>query len=235
MSRRLLLALLPLFVLGCWPVPSVPPPLPEMPPPYPDTAALRPAIAFDGEHLYCGTGFVVADTAGKKYLITAESILGDKYEWPSARSIILDHMNSADGAAIATCAARPLYIGRSYLHGDCTADMVIWPLDDGEKVQPLKLAATDPKPNEVVWGVGEATPASGPKAYRFRVRDQIDGGLALAAVDSPLMSRFEGAPLLNANGEVVGIVLGERNWPASVAGTVSGIRRRLSEAGVSVP
>lgn len=121
MLRRLLLvfAMLPVAV-GCSPRPSVPETLPETPPPYPDTAALRPAIAFAGEHLYFGTGFVIADTAGSKYLLTAEGILDGPhgFEWSGVRSVILDTMD-AGGKEVATCAPRSLYLGRSFRHGDC--------------------------------------------------------------------------------------------------------------------
>ena len=62
---------------------------------------------------------------------------------------MLDRLPGIDREVAATF-DRPVYVGRSYVQGGSTADLVVWPLADGAKVEPLKLAALDPKPKDWV-------------------------------------------------------------------------------------
>lgn len=235
MSRRLLLALalLPVFAVGCTPLAAVPEtPPPASPPAFPDPSALRPHFNVGTRTVPAGTGFVVADAAGKKYLLTAAHLMDDAKEWGTVRAVSLHAM---EGGEVAACTGRPLLVGRSFDESNCGEDLVIWPLADGAKATPLKLAADDPKRNEWVWAVGQEPKASGPqKAYRCKVTGTTDGGLSLVQHDSFQMMGFSGGPLFNANGEVVGSVLGGRGKDMIVS-QVSGIRKKLAAAGVSVP
>ena len=73
------------------------------------------------------------------------------------------------------------------------------------------------------------------KAYRFQVVRVHRGDITLNNYDYAATRFLNGAPVLNAAGEVVGIVLADRGRLKVIAGGVGGIRERLAEAGVSVP
>jgi len=232
--RRLLpLLLLPLAIAGCSPLPSVPEtPPPDKAPAFAEPVALRPHFNTGGRIVPAGTGFVVADAAGKKYLLTAAHLMDDAKEWGTVQSVAL---NAMEGGELARGTGRPLLIGRSFDESNCGEDLVIWPLADGAKATPVKLAADDPKKNEWLWAVGQEPRASGPqKAYRCKVTGTTMGGLALVQHDKFEMMGFSGGPLFNANGEVVGSVLGGRGRDMIVS-RVSGIRKKLAAAGVNVP
>jgi hypothetical protein len=206
---------------------------PDKPLPFTDTTTLYLAIAHDKEPLLWGSAFVITDTAGKNHLLTAANALKDEAEWQSAKSAVLDRMTGTD-REVASSAGRPVYIGRRYTRGDSTADLVVWPLADGAKVKPLKLAAEDPKPKDWVWVVASEQGES-MRAFRFQVVRVHGGDITLDNYDYAKTRFLNGAPMVNAAGEVVGIVLADQDSLKLIAGGVSGIRKRLTEAGVSVP
>lgn len=235
MRRLLPLLLLPFVLVGCGgpPLQSVPEsPPPANPPTLAEPLALRPHFNMGGRIVPAGTGFIIADTAGKKYLLTAAHLMDNAKEWDKAQSVTLHTM---EGGEVARCTGRPLFIGKSFDESNCGEDLVIWPLADGASVPPLKLAAEDPKKNEWLWAVGQEPGASGPqKAYRCKVTGTTMGGLALVQHDTFRMMGFSGGPLLNANREVVGSVLGGNNKDMIVS-RVSGMRKKLAAAGVNMP
>jgi S1-C subfamily serine protease len=211
--------------------------VPETPPPasaptLPEGAALRPTYNLDGKTPSAGTAFVVADKAGRSYMLTAAHVMDNDAEWGRVQAVSLRVMG---GSEVARAEGRPTYLGKAFDAGDATADLVVWPLAAGAKAPALKLAAADPKGNEWAWAVGQEPGSSGPqKAYRCKVTGTRMGGLLLQQHDRFVMRGFSGGPVVNAQGEVVGSLLGG-NAPTVIISRVSGIRARLAQANVQLP
>src|SRR4029077_9354533 len=130
-------------------------------------AALRPHYLLKGNNHAAGTAFVVQDKAGKSYMLTAAHIMDNEAEWKQVQSVSLEVMG---GSAVASVQGSPLYIGKPFDKGNAGVDLVIWPISDGAKTAPLKLAKADAKRNEWVWAVGQEPGSNGPqKMYRCKV------------------------------------------------------------------
>lgn len=212
-------------------VPATPPP--AQPPTLPAGAALRPYYEFAGKApVGAGTAFVVADKAGKAYMLTAAHVMDDDAEWGRVKGVALKLMA---GGEVGTVAGRPTYLGKAFDAGDAGTDLVVWPLADGAKAAPLKLAAADPKKNEWVWAVGQEPGKSGAeKTYRLKVTGADSNGILLEQHDKFEMRGFSGGPIVNAQGEVVGTLLGGRA-PTVIASRVGTVRERLAQANVTLP
>jgi hypothetical protein len=158
--------------------------------------------------------------------------MDDEAEWRQVRGVDLQTMT---GSPVAKVQGRPQHIGKPFDVADASADLVVWPLESGAKVAPLKLATEDPKKNEWVWVVGQEPGRSGPqKMFRCKVTGTDSGGLTLKQHDRFEMRGFSGGPVVNARGEVVGSLLGGRA-PTVIISRVSGMRQRLTQAGVQLP
>jgi hypothetical protein len=195
-------------------------------------ASLRPHYQMGGKDVPAGTAFVVQDKSGKLYMLTAAHIMDNEAEWNQVQSVSLDVMGSEEAAK---AQGRPTFIGKPFDKGNAGVDLVIWPLADGAKVAPLKLAAADAKMNEWVWVVGQEPGHDGPqKMYRCKVTGTEMRGIVLQQHDRFEMRGFSGGPIVNAQGEVIGSLLGG-NAPTIVACKVSSIRERLGEAKIELP
>ena len=103
-----------------------------------------------------------------------------------------------------------------------------------EQATVLPLATEDLKRNEWVWVVGQEM---GRRGAGRTVSVQGDGVRVEAALNSSSTARnsncrgFSGAPVVNAKGQVVGIVLGGRE-PTVLCLRVTSIRDRLSKKGI---
>lgn len=212
-------------------VPATPPPAEA--PKLPAEASLRPVYQMRGKGPQsAGTAFVIVDKAGKSYFLTAAHIMDNDAEWQQAEAVNLEVMG---GPMVARSMGRPVHLGKAFDRANASTDLVIWPLEEGGKATPLKLAAADPKRNEWVWAVGQEPGSVGPqKLYRCKVTGTEMSGLLLQQHDRFKMQGFSGGPLVNAQGEVVGSVLGG-NAPMVLACKVSSIRERLKEAKVELP
>lgn len=196
-------------------------------------AALRPNYQFAGKApVAAGTAFVVADKGNRLYMLTAAHVMDNDAEWQSVQGVELKQMG---GGTVAKVSGRPVFIGKPFDKADTDVDLVIWPLAADAKATPLKLAAGDVSKNEWCWAVGQEPGQSGPsKMYRCKVTGTDHAGLSLEQHDKFQMRGFSGGPLVNAQGEVVGSVLGG-NGATMITSRVSTIRKRLTEAGVDVP
>src|SRR5262245_12538041 len=224
-----------LLVTGCGGgLESVPePPPPGNPPAVPSAAALRPYYQMGpGNPTAAGTAFVVEDRAGKAYMLTAAHIMDDEAEWRQVQGVSLRVMG---GNAVATVTGRPIYLGKPFDSANAGVDLVVWPLAEKTGTAPLKLAAADPKKNEWVWAVGQEPGSTGPqRAFLCKVTGTTSGGLALQQHDKFEMRGFSGGPIVNAQGEVVGSLLGGRG-SSVIASRASTMRQRLTEANVALP
>ena len=220
-------------IAGCGPgLPSV---VPTPPPGTPDSIhsdmALRPRFYFDGASAKsAGTAFVVADLSGKLYLCTAAHLMEDDAEWRRVRGVTLRHFGK--GPIVAKSEGRPASIGKGFSDADASTDLVVWPLAEGANVTPLRLATEDLKRNEWAWVIGEDPDKAGRQyRYRCKVTGAARGGFTLEKYD-PFDSRgFSGCPIVNANGDVVGSLLGG-NSSVVLASFASSIRARLAAVNI---
>ncbi len=233
--RRAGLLLLILMLAGCNKLESVPQsPPPESSPAVANDASLRPLYLMEsGAPIAAGTAFVVQDKAGKRYMLTAAHVLDDPARWQRAKTASLRVMA---GPVVAQLENRPSYIGKPFTEAGPAFDLVVWPLAEGAKASSLKLAAADPKKNEWLWVIGQEASSSGPqKMYRCQVTGAESSGFVLKQLDHFEMRGFSGGPVVNAQGEVVGSLLGGRSSDEPIISGVSGIRARLADSKIDVP
>lgn len=208
-------------------------PPPTTAPTVPATGAIRPTYLLKGEQAVAGTGFLVKDQAGKTYFLTAAHVMDDEAEWRTVRGLSLATMAGQEIGSAKPTALK--WVGKAFDVVDTTVDLVIWEPTFDQPPAPLALAAEDPKKNEWVWVAGLEGGQRGPqKLYRCKVTGAESGGVTLRQEDRFQLRGFSGGPVLNAQGQVVGSVLGG-NEPTVLCSKVSAIRKRLAEAGIQVP
>ena len=215
---------------------SIPAVADSPPPPTPTvwaTAAIRPTYQLKSQTAAAGTGFLVKDQAGKVYFLTAAHVMDNEAEWRSIRNLSLATMT---GQEIGSARASALkWIGKPFDEADATVDLVIWGPDFLQPPNALTLATEDPKKNEWVWIAGLEAGRRGPqKLYRCKVTGAESGGITLRQDDRFQLRGFSGGPVLNAQGQVVGSILGG-NEPTVLCSKVSALRKRLTEAGIQLP
>ena len=208
-------------------------PAPTTSPTVPATAAVRPTYQLKSQTAAAGTGFFVRDKAGKVYFLTAAHVMDDEAEWRSVRSVSLATMA---GQELGTAKPSNLkWLGKPFDEVDTTVDLVIWEPTFDSPPAALALATEDPKKNEWVWLAGLEGGRRGPqKLYRCKVTGAESGGVTLRQEDRFQLRGFSGGPVLNAQGQVVGSVLGGSE-PTVLCSKVSAIRNRLTEAGIQLP
>jgi S1-C subfamily serine protease len=240
MSRYLLgvAVLLVLLLLSCGGVSSLDSmpatPAPDKGPVVSSSAALRPYYQIGNQApAAAGTAFIVEDKAKRFYMLTAAHVMDDDAEWQRVQAVSLRPVGGNE--IVAKVQGRPVHIGKAFDVANAGTDVVIWPLAADAKVTPLKLAADNPKRNEWVWALGQEPGRSdAQKMYRCKVTGTEAGGLTLDQHDRFEMRGFSGGPIVNAQGEVVGSLLGGRA-PKVLSCGVSSIRQRLAEAKIDVP
>jgi Trypsin-like peptidase domain len=210
-------------------VAATPPPL--QPPSIPTAAALRPTYDLNGRPVTAGTGYVIKDSGGKLYFLTAAHVM-ETSEWRRVNSVSLATMG---GEAVGTLQSGGLkHVGAPFDRAGAQADLVIWeaPL---EKPTVLALATEDPKRNEWVWVVGQEMKGRGAgRLYRCKVTGTETGGILLEQDERFELRGFSGAPVVNEKGQVVGAVLGGSE-PKVLCSKVTSIRERLSQQGTQLP
>jgi hypothetical protein len=234
-STRLALLLSILPICGCSRLESVPEtPAPETTPAISNDASLRPLYLMgNAEEVAAGTAFVVQDKAGKCYMLTAAHVLDDTAKWQQVKAAKLRVMA---GPVVGDVEDRPSYVGKPFTESGTAYDLVIWPLVAGAKVTPLKLAAASPKKNEWLWVIGQEASSTGPqKMYRCQVTGAERGGFVLEQYDHFEMRGFSGGPVVNAQGEVVGSLLGGVSASEPLISGVNDIRARLADAKIEMP
>jgi hypothetical protein len=211
-------------------VPATPPP--QTSPVVPAVAAVRPAYELNGRTVAAGTGFIVADKAGKCYFLSAAHVMDPLPEWRKIDSVTLAGLSYEPvGTALPS---NLVWVGKPFDKAGAEDDLVIWEPTFPTPPAALPLAAEDPKRNEWVWVVGQEAGRRGQRLMRCKVTGTESGGITLEQHDPFKLQGFSGAPVVNAKGEVVAVVLGGRGTTA-ICSVVSTVRQRLADAGIQVP
>lgn len=218
------------------------------PPPAAQGAICRPVFQADGQTYSAGTAFVVdlPKPDSRTLLVSAIHLFGPdgglEQQIPAAELaqrvslVACQPLDSAEawqgGRALTIPGALPMGEGP-------LKDVAAFVLDTKSAATlpaRLKLAATPPKPGETVWllaQVLEGAPVT-QLLHRAVVRSSKDEGLQYEYENASLkLMATSGAPVLNADGEVVGINLGGgtlRGKLIGVGGSVTSMRSLLSSA-----
>ena len=221
--------------------------VPNVPPPPSEQAAnfvFRPAFALaGGREIVAGTAFA-ARVNGKAppMLLSALHLFGPagglRVQMRPARlpnevqSVALLTMDNSHQLGLAGRAllrdGYPLS-----LNGDCSGDIVAFALP--RDTPALTLAPADPTINTRVWVMGQAVGDNGPtpRLYRGVVRDVKPTALTVVMDRKHDQTGMSGAPVVNRQGQVVGMLIGGGEVlgkTAALCNPVSAMRRRLAAA-----
>ncbi|MBN2130872.1 MAG: trypsin-like peptidase domain-containing protein [Sedimentisphaerales bacterium] len=134
--------------------------------------------------------------AGSGFILSEGLVITNAHVIKGASSVTL---RSKNGQVACVSTARAI---------DEFRDIAVLPLPDGFHLLPgLALAAAEPKVGEAVYALG--APRSLEYTFSRGVVSQLrklDGSPLFVQTDAPVSSGSSGGPLLNAKGEVVGIV-----------------------------
>src|SRR5688572_5030583 len=133
-------------------------------PPVAGTVGLRPTYELGGRSTTAGTGFVIADTKGKLYFLSAAHVIDPLQNWRRVDSVTLNSLsNEHVGGALSS---NLIWVGKPFDTAGCEDDLVVWEPTFPTPPAALKLAADDPKRNEWVWVVGQEFGRRGQRLLR---------------------------------------------------------------------
>jgi hypothetical protein len=201
----------------------------------PATAAYRPTFkSAGGKEESAGTAFVIKAPSGKKLAVTAAHVLDPK-EWAALQSVTLTTMA---GKKVIDLAGKPAYVGRGFDElpelrkgpvpiFNTSEDFALWVAPDGAEVTVLELADHEPKVNEWVWIAGQQ-PGKPLLFYRSKVTQVLGGTMIMEQHDRFNPQGFSGAPVLTADGKVIGTMLaGDPKGNMRQGATLANIRTRI--------
>lgn len=207
-------------------------------------AALRPTfILRDGRMLDAGTAVVVKLRPGAApIMITAGHLLGtagglERNLAPgeidrTVRAVLLTPLSAAKPEASARGSLRKSGQALSEDNENPALDLAAFRLAPGGKVHALPLAPGNPRMGEWLWMAGDEIDHE-PQAQRlFAARVMVSDGVARSHRPVRLQG-FSGAPLINARGEVAGLLIGgTENGMIATFNPAGAIRERLAQEGI---
>ena len=117
---------------------------------------------------------------------------------------------------------------------DLSGDVAAFKLAPKSRVNALDLATANPKLGEWVWLVGDIVDHEPQTQTLFpaQVFGASDKRLSVKFPASIRLQAFSGAPLINSQKQVVGILISGAGDVVGFANPATGIRKRLEESGV---
>jgi hypothetical protein len=210
------------LVLGAkmWRVFNAPP---GSPPTLPANLAVRPTFTLkDGHTVEAGTAFGATMDGGEPVLLSALHLLGEAggldkqipaQQVPDVVAAV--SLFNMDRSRLLGTAGKGLLregqpLGEGRTEGDCRGDIVAFRLSKQSGVGVAPLAKANPGFSTPVWVVGKEFSQSGAAAEAFPGVVWVSTRKALVVVMRTRvdLSGFSGAPVVNAQGEIVGMVIG---------------------------
>lgn len=233
------------FVLGAkvWRALNMPPP---PPPPLPANLAVRPTFKLkDGRRVEAGTAFGATMDGGKPVLLSVLHLLGEAggldEQIPAEQVpdvVTAVSLFNMDRSRLLGTAGKGLLregfpIGEGRTESDCRGDIVAFQLPQPSGIGVAPLAKTNPSFLARVWVVGKEFSKPGAAAELFSgVVWMSTHKNIVVMMQTPFdLSGFSGAPAVNEQGEIVGIVVsggsGREGKPIVLLNPVADVRKKL--------
>ncbi len=223
---------------------------PGTPPPLPAHFAVRPTFKLkDGRVVEAGTAFGAMMDGGEPVLLSALHLLGeagglDKQipaeQIPDAvTGVTLFNMDRSRqiGVAGKGLLREGFPMGEGPTESDCRGDIVAFQLPPHSGVGVAPLAKTNPSFLARVWVVGKEFSKAGASAELFPgiVWIPTHKNVVVMMKVPVNLSGFSGAPVVNEQGEVVGMVIGggdsgQGGMPVALLNPVAAMREKLEKA-----
>jgi S1-C subfamily serine protease len=231
--RRFAIAAAILALAGCANIPKLPPPLPTnfVPTPSPSASVQGPLLSPDGFNV-AQRMTVRVRNVGCGFLATGTGFMIDEHTLVTNRHVIADSSNlevsTYDGQAVNATAAR----------STTAADIAIIRVDQTLPVA-AHLADRDPQTGDAITvvgypGGGRLTTTSG--IVLGSVQDPLNGSVGtVLGTTAKVEPGSSGSPVLNADGEVVGVIYAKNDVNQSFMIPVSVLRDLLAQESLLIP
>lgn len=231
--RRALLVAAALVLTGCGALPDLPPPLPSdfVPSPTISPSNHGPLLSPDGFDA-AQRMTVRVRNVGCGFLATGTGFMIDEHTLVTNRHVIEDssslEVSTYDGHVIEATAAR----------STTAADIAIIRVEESLPVA-AKLADRDPQVGDAITVIGypeggRLTTTSG--IVLGAVEDPLNGSVgAVLGTSAQVEPGSSGSPVLNADGEVVGVIYAKNDADQSFMIPISTLQDLLSQESLLIP
>ncbi len=231
--RRLLLVAAAFALAGCANIPDLPPPLPTdfVPSPSPTASDHGPLLSPDGFGI-AQRMTVRVRNIGCGFLATGTGFMIDEHTLVTNRHVIEDssqlEISTYDGHTVEATAAR----------STTAADIAIIRVEESLPVWALP-ADQDPQTGDAITvigypGGGRLTTTSG--IVLGNVQDPLNGSVgSVLGTTAQVEPGSSGSPVLNADGEVVGVIYAKNDVEQSFMIPISTLLQLLAEESLLIP
>lgn len=231
--RRFAAALAVLALAGCANLPTLPPPLPTdfVPSPSPTASDYGPLLSPDGFDA-AQRMTVRVRNVGCGFLATGTGFMIDEHTLVTNRHVIEDsselEVSTYDGHAVVATAAT----------STTAADIAIIRVNETLPVA-ARLAENDPQTGDAITvigypGGGRLTTTSG--IVLGSVQDPLNGSVGtVLGTTAEVEPGSSGSPVLNSDGDVVGVIYAKNDVDQSFMIPVSTLRQLLDQESLLIP